>query len=194
MLLITLKTHLAPPTIPALILQCQRKVKICLELLTMIASRWPVAQMIREVSEIVFSERKFEELLATATNTGEAHQGSKHQPYRRALLQGKQARPEFMLPKARNIVRMVLTTRADEKVLSHAGVVERPPVMVEDISRTPELRASIESSLGLAEGSSSFELSRETFQFLGALSQEEGGWGDYAPGSPLIPLFGRGPY
>ena len=134
----------------------------------MIASRWPVAQMIREVSEIVFSERKFEELLATATNTGEAHQGSKHQPYRRALLQGKQARPEFMLPKARNIVRMVLTTRADEKVLSHAGVVERPPVMVEDISRTPELRASIESSLGLAEGSSSFDLSRETFQFLGA--------------------------
>lgn len=117
MLLITLKSQFSS-TIPILVLQSRRKVKTCLELLGLISVRWPIAQMLREASEIVFSEKRFGEMLDTATHpirNREEKETSKLL-YKRTQLIGKQARPEIMLPKQRNVVRMVLTSQPHDKL------------------------------------------------------------------------------
>lgn len=99
--------------IPSLVLQIQQKVSTCIQILEVLSQTWPIASMMSEISEQVFSEKKFRDMFEAATKElqGDATRevASKRQ-YKRVVPTVKQSRPEMMLPKTRVTVKMLLNT------------------------------------------------------------------------------------
>lgn len=201
-LLVTLKNQLSS-AIPTLVLQNQRKVNICLEILGLLSERWPIAQSILEASELVFSEKRFTEMLNTATErlkSGEANESSiSKAPYKRTLLNWKQARPEMMLPRSRMIVKMALTTRPDDRNLqqlqSPTGLAEAPLVSVNTTQDSEETSGIDSIDRYLAE-ENGFDSAQGKENLHNSKEMPPGRWDadNCTEGRPLIPLFGTAPW
>lgn len=71
--------------------------------------------MMSEISDQVFSDKKFRDLFESATkqlqeDEGNVAGGGSKRQYKRAIPTAKQSRPEMMLPKTRVTVKMLLST------------------------------------------------------------------------------------
>lgn len=105
--------NITSPT-PSLVLQIERKVNTCVQILSALSQTWPITGMMSEISEQVFSEKKFQDMFEAATKEFHGDEDSEEtaakRQYKRVFPTAKQSRPEMMLPKTRVTVKMLLNT------------------------------------------------------------------------------------
>ncbi|KAH8653085.1 fungal-specific transcription factor domain-containing protein [Tricladium varicosporioides] len=118
--LVTVKNQLSS-SVPSLVLQSKRKAKTCILLLSALSYTWPIARVLSEISELIFSEKRFHEMLESASNGPKMEARNEittsRRIFKRSSLNSKQARQEFMLPRSRVILRMDLTNHLSHKDL-----------------------------------------------------------------------------
>ncbi|PGH20777.1 hypothetical protein AJ80_03404 [Polytolypa hystricis UAMH7299] len=109
---------------PTLVLQFQKKIEVCLQVLTAISNTWPIARVIRETSEVVFSDKFFTQvfddaisnfknqennqpLTAGGSATGKLHR--KASPHKRRRISS-----EVLLPRSRLFSRASLSEQRNQ--------------------------------------------------------------------------------
>ena len=139
---------------PSLVLQIQQKVNTCIQILDAISQTWPIASMMSEISEQVFSEKKFRDVFEAATKELQGDDESKgtasKRQYKRVVPTVKQSRPEMMLPKTRVTVKMLLNTAdAGAAARTHDPKAKSTPSKFSHEPEAPETSRAFEKTARL---------------------------------------------
>jgi len=139
---------------PSLVLQVQRKVSTCVQILDALSQTWPIASMMSEISEQVFSEKKFRDMFEAATKElqgdDEVKEMASKRQYKRVVPTAKQSRPEMMLPKTRVTVKMLLNTAdAGVAVRTHTSRLKSISSEISDKQKAPETSGAVRDTARL---------------------------------------------